>query len=608
MDCLVKLGPFKEIGIDTEGTPKDVWGMSLSVEPGEAEVARCKDHDGLLPFTPIAGCQYIFHNYMWDAQVLAAKGIEIDEDSFHDTMLMAYLLGVEPQALKDLAERHLGRIRKTYEETVGKWVTEYTKAGKPKKKQKLVLQTLDDIPRQQATDYAGGDADDTLSLKPILWAKVQALDLGQIYEIDRKALPLYARMETVGLPIDLPHYQTFGKWLGEDLALRTAELQHEYPDLNPGSASQVSALLFKHLHLPVTKKTPGGVASTNDKILQALKGHHPIVEKIIDWREVQKFKTAFVDKIASYTGPGPLGDLRLFFRLLPTRVVSGRLAAKDPNVLAFPKHSPLGKRFRAGVRAPEGRLLGSWDLNQIELRVLALDSGSTTLIELFNAKGDVHARTAEKIFGVPKADQDDSLHRLPAKAVNFGIPMGMTEVGLAEQMRKNGYPFPELIGVGSTSPKQRREQEAEVCKSWIEAVIDDWGLEPFIADAHAEARRYGYVSDRWKRKRFLPSILSPNPRIREEAKRQAQAFRPQAGARGFYKTIVVRVWREVIKPLRQSGEYIEPLLDLHDDLMLEFDASLIWIKPIVEDIFNTTFSEKVPITCKGKVGQAWSDL
>jgi DNA polymerase-1 len=254
--------------------------------------------------------------------------------------------------------------------------------------------------------------------------------------------------------------------------------------------------------------------------------------------------------------------------------------------------------------------LGSWDLNQIELRVLAIDSESQVLRDIFLTGKDLHAQTAYKIFGVKPEDQDESLHRLPAKAVNFGIPMGMTEIGLAEQMRKNGYQWPELSPTQLYLPKKKLyEIQAEICKVWIDQVLKDWGVTGYLEEKKAQARGEGFVADMWGRRRYLPSVLSPDTKIREEALRQAQSFPMQAGARGIMKQIEARVWREIIRPLWEDGYYIEPLLDIHDDLLLEFEERLEgMLLGLVKSVFETTVTMVIPITCKGKTAQAWGEL
>jgi DNA polymerase-1 len=226
---------------------------------------------------------------------------------------------------------------------------------------------------------------------------------------------------------------------------------------------------------------------------------------------------------------------------------------------------------------------------------------------------DLHTRTAAKIFGVPddRASQDDSLHRLPAKTCNFSIIMGTTGIGLAEQMRKNQYPWPEIdLYLHMHDIKALYQAQAAVCDGWIKTIISDWGIQPYISEKHAQARRYGYVTDMWGRRRYLPSVLSPNKQIREGALRQAQSFGPQAGARGIYKQVVGRVWREVIRPLQQEGRHIEPLMDLHDDLLLEFESGLAdLLKPLVKSYFEGTVEGlPIPILCSAKVGERWSQL
>lgn len=597
--------------LDTEGTPDKPIVYSASSCPGFATV-NYPTHMfiGYLNSRISTGESVTLHYAPWDIQVLDAMGVQIPEDQFHDTNLMAYLLGLEPHGLKALALRHLGMVLKDYEDVVGYEVQEFTKAGKPKKKLTKKFHTLDEIPVKELVAYAGEDADATQQLRPILWQKIKDAGLQEIYEIDRKCLPIYARMEQVGMPLDPEHFALFKVSLEEELEIRTHILQMEYPDLNPGSPDQVAEIMYDHLKIPGGKKTPSGKRfSTNDKLLQALADKHPFVQAIVEWREVAKLKGTFVDNLPKYCRPARDGSgIRLHYKLLPTRVVSGRLAAKDPNVLALPKHSDLGKRFRAGFRAPHGRRLGSWDLNQIELRVLAIDSGSVTLRHLFVTGGDVHALTAQKIFDVAPAVQDGSLHRLPAKAVNFGIPMGMTERGLAEQMRKNKYAWPELAGAKFHNPKSLLDAQAEVCRKWIDDTVELWGIRPYLDSKVQQARDFGFVSDRWGRRRYLASVLSPNKMTRLEAERMAQSFPIQAGARGFYKQIITRVWREVIKPMHHEGYYIEPILDIHDDLLMEFDEDLSgFLETVVTDIFDTTFTEyPVPITCKGKISQNWS--
>lgn len=630
-----------EAGLDTEGQIETPWGWSASFAQGTGSVYKAGVHS---PFGPdwMDKIRWVLHNYMWDSKVCTALGMPIPQDHFDDTQVMAFLLGVEPQALKDLSHRWLGFTRPGFLDLFAEKIPQYGKPGEDRlkvdrktgvptiipgkpgkllKKTKTVIHTMDDgwQPEGVVVDYAGQDADDTLQVKQVLWPRIQALGLEEIYHIDISVLPLYSRMEEVGLPVNLEHYADFSHYLAEELEVKTALLHAEYPGLNPGSADQVAEIMYGHLGIPGGKKTKSGKRfTTNDKIMEALKESHPFVAAIIEWRELAKLKSTFVDALPKHTHYG-----RLLFQLLPTRVVSGRLAAKNPNALAFPKYTVLGKRFRAGVQAPPGRALGSWDLNQIELRVLALDSGSVVLRNAFLTGEDLHYRTALKVFNKPgRGTEGSHPERVAAKAVNFGIPMGLTEVGLAEQMRKHGYKFPELAGKHFATQQARYEAQAKVCQQWIAATIADWGIEGYIKAKHAEARRFGYVSSRGGRLRFLPSVLSPNKQIREAAQREAQAYGPQAGARFFMKQIESRVWREIIQPMNAEGPSaapyrgegphwgrIEPCLDIHDDLLLEFDEDLgPLLHPLIESMVAASFDTEIPITAKGAIGKKWSEV
>ena len=604
------------IAVDTEGTPATPWGWSAATIPGQAVVGTRGVHLHLMPTDRV-----ILHNAVWDLQVLEAMKIEIGDEAVDDTMVLAFLLGIEPQSLKALAYRHLGLQMDEYKEVVGRYVQEFTKTGKPKKKKTFVLGTLDEVPREKAVAYAGADADATLRLFPILKQRVHDLGLDETYEIDRAVLPMYARMESLGLPVDLEHFIAFHADLETALEEKTQEIQRDFPTLNPASPKQVSKVLYQALGLQGGKKTKTGMISTNDKFLEAMVGQHPLVQQIIDWREIDKLRGSFVEKLPDRLRWDETNQVwRLTFRVLPTRVVTGRIAAKEPNVLALPKKSALGHRFRQGIVAPEGKELQSFDLSQIELRVLALDSESGYLIRTFQMGGDIHAGTQQRIYGADTDLADEGLRR-DAKIVNFSIPMGTTEIGMVEQLKRVGsVAFRDAVtalleetmgprGARQLQGKARQEAEHQVAARWIQGVIDLWEITPYIEAKKAEARRYGYVSDRWGRKRWLPSVLSPNRHIREEAFRQAQSFPMQAGNRGYFKLICGRVWREVIRPWNRDGIDIQPLLDCHDDLIYEVPlAQADEAFDTIGGIFNHSFDEIVPIVAKGKRGPVWGDM
>lgn len=487
--------------------------------------------------------------------------------------------------------------------------------------------TLDHVPLDTALHYAGRDSDGTLRLAPILMGRVAACDLGLVYANDLGTVPLIDRMQQIGIQPDLRHFEV----LSGDLAFELVEIQTRIATgltaigwtdpwaFNANSTYQVGELLYEKFALEVLKKTPGGDPSTNDKILEALEEAHPeipLIGDIREYREVYKLKHTFVDQIPSFVHRYPHdGRIHPTFRI--TRVVSGRLAASDPNILAMPKHGKFATRFRAGFTAGPGRYIYSWDLSQIELRVLAHLSQDPVLLDAFRAGKDLHAALAQRIFGVAPKDQDDSKHRLPAKAINFGIPMGMTFRGLTIELKKNGLNVTE-----------------DDAARWLAETMELYaGVPAYQADKVADARRLGYVTDLCGRRRYIGGIRSFDDGVRQEAERFSFSTPIQAGAQEVMKQAEAYVWNDVILPRQHRGEWVEPLIQIHDDIVLEAETRDVSFIPhrdpkkaakggmlaIVGDdslhrqvvhamtkTFRTPFS--VPIKTDGKMGVNWGEL
>lgn len=635
------------IATDTESIGFDgpPWGLSLSCAPGSASVVTVdRDGDRAQASRALETCDLVVvHNAMHDIPVYRKMGIEIRPGHFTDTMVMAYLLCVEPQGLKDLAYRLCGmemddyadvlsdaskRLMRWYleeiesdlddarQEAIGK--TEYNKWIKTIARikdiddpieqrqkfrasdvaQRIVVSvhrqppeaTLDDVPRTRAVRYSGRDADATGRIYPLLDQRIDAMGLRQILDVDLGAIPMYERMQWIGMKIDPTHYVR----MSGELVRAMADIREEITriagwQVNPNSGDQVAKLLFDQLHLPIlkwtdTKKRP----STDDKVLEALEGIHPIIELVRDDREANKMFSAFTERVPGFAD----ADNRVHARFRVTRTATGRLATSDPNVLALPKHSAWGKLFRQGFIPGVGHRLGSFDLNQIELRVLAHESNDTEMVRIYRAGRDIHAERAHQLFGIRPEDQDDSLHRLPIKKVNFGIIMGMTEVGLAEQMRINKVPYDETD-----------------CRTFIRDTFRTWpGAKAWIESKKNEARRYGYVRDMGGRIRYLPGVHSSLPGIRSEAERQAHATPIQSGAQYIMKRWMAVVW-DYLEALRIEGVWVEPWLQIHDDLLLEYDQ---WAGYQVNHAMMESLSLiqgfRIPITCKGIEGPTWGDL
>jgi DNA polymerase I-like protein with 3'-5' exonuclease and polymerase domains len=476
--------------------------------------------------------------------------------------------------------------------------------------------TLDDIPLADAVQYAGEDADDTLRLNPILDKKIEALGLQDVLATDLGIIPMIDRMQTVGLKTDPQYFRDLSLLFQIEMDNILAEITElAGKPVNPRSGDQVAEWLFTDLGLQNRKKTDTGRPTTDDKTLQALLKNPRTSEKgkraidlICEYREVSKLKTSYADVIPGFIGP----DRRLHPHFKLTATGTGRLAAEKPNLLAFPKHSARGKLIRGGFYADEGHSLGEWDLDQIEMRVMAIDAEDVQMITEFLSGVDKHTSTASMIFAKPIDQVDKEIERFAAKAVNFGILMGITEFGLLDQFKKNGS-FRGKETVYNKITEEWEERRIEWTEAECKKLLDDWHraypqASSYQYGKHAEARRYGFVRDMWGRCRWLPDIESDNPYFRAEAERQAQATPIQSGAQGIVKRWMIAVWKR-LPSLWNQGIYVEPLLQIHDALILEFDTEAYdAVNQMMLDALSELQLFVIPITCKGKAGSRWSDL
>lgn len=307
------------------------------------------------------------------------------------------------------------------------------------------------------------------------------------------------------------------------------------------------------------------------------------------------------DRIPDFVNRWP-NDGRVHSTFRTTRVVTGRLAASDPNLLAQPKHGKFAKDFRRGWVAEEGHVLGEWDESQIELRGLAHLSQDPTLLgvyrgEIRNPDGsmiDLHARLAERIFGVKPKDQDKSKHRLPAKLINFLIPMGGTAKGLLVQLRSNGLNVTE-----------------DDAQRWLDETYELYDQVPVYQDRMvAEARRNGYIRCLSGRIRYIGGIRSSDDRVRAEAERFAFSTPVQESAQLIVKQAEKRIWNEVILPLQREGHYVEPILQVHDAIQLEMDEGLQDRVNVMmqETMTNVPITFSVPLVVDGEWGYSLGNM
>ncbi len=671
MDVYASLAGRTRCAVDTEGLPGKAWGLSFSVNAGTGWVIK-KGTEALKAFKKVWARDdmvMVLHNALYDLGVLRELGVT--PKRFTDTMHKAYLLCLEPQQLKLLAKRLCGMEMNSYEEITRdastrlavNYLTEATihewppaaeelvfKENKPprlskkwsvnkridrilndylekdsnvrkrwadlkKKTPELALPielelgempvaTLDDISQKVAVPYSGRDADATTRIDPILDQMIAAMGLEEVLEIDLNCTPMIERMQSVGMMADKEYFERFGRELGREMESLTRQISEVGGlEINPGSGDQLAHLLFHHLGLESKKMTKKKTREAVDvKVMEALRPAHPVVPLLLDFTERKKLKNTYADKLPLWVGED--GRIRSTFR--QTRIPTGRLALSQPNLLAQPVRTELGRRIREGFIAPPGKLLGSWDLNQIEMRVMAHESEDENMLKVFHDPTSLgfHFATCAKIHGIRPEDViKESTEYMMSKNVSFGIIFRISAMGLTAQMHQRGHP-------GWTDDDSQR-------------MIDEWfaiypGVKSFMEAKMAEARRYGYVRDMWGRIRYLEGIRSKVRAIRSEAERQAINFPIQSGAQGVIKLAMAGIWYDVLpafweerpKDEETGMECVEPILQVHDEVVLEFDEDLpTLLDPMIQaQLSGATTKLRVPITASGAWGVNWKEL
>jgi DNA polymerase I-like protein with 3'-5' exonuclease and polymerase domains len=465
--------------------------------------------------------------------------------------------------------------------------------------------TLDDVPLSRAIRYAGRDADGTLRIDGPLDARIDRMGLRGALNADIEAVPMLNRMQVVGMGVDVAFFHAYSAELGVELVIEQGKLDTLVgAPLNVNSTVAVPHYLFDTLNLPIRKRTDSGAGSTNDKILEAMRLDPRIPEharnaigQIQTVREIRKIKSSFADAIPQFVRSGRVHPR---FRIVST----GRLAASDPNLLAFPKHSDRGLRIREGFVAAEGHLLGSCDLSQVEMRFFAIDCGDENMMAQFRLGHDFHlmgaaeklGRNPEEMVAKYKAkDPQTMAERFQQKAINFGILMGITEYGLLDQFQK--------AGLSDYTLDDMRRFLAEWFRQYPAAG-------PYIEGKHCETRRNGFVRDMWGRLRYLPDIYSTNKYTCRAAERQAQATPTQSAAAGFMRRWMKKVWDRQRWVREHEGWYWEPLLQVHDDLITEFDSDRqMAVEKQMADALSDLQWFDIPITTgEPTAGLRWSDI
>ena len=426
-------------------------------------------------------------------------------------------------------------------------------------------------------------ADITGRISPVLRKEVETAGQIQLYEqIDLPLVPVLARMEDAGVKIDRKMLGQLSIDLEKQCDAKAREIhQKAGVTFNINSPKQLGDVLFNQLNLPKpVKYGKGKTISTAVDVLEELSETHEVPRLVLDYRQLSKLKSTYVDALPVLIDPRT-GRVHTTFN--QTGTTTGRLSSTNPNLQNIPIRSELGREIRAAFIAETGHVLLSADYSQIELRLLAHFSEDPLLTEAFRRGDDIHALTASQVFGVPPL-MIDAEHRRRAKAVNFGIVYGLSPFGLSQQ-----------LGI------EQRE-----AKKFIDAYFEKYsGVRRFIDRTLEETRRQQSVKTLFGRSRPIPDINSKNPNMRGFAERTAVNTPLQGTAADLIKVAMIRVDQE----LSSRGLKSRMLLQVHDELLFEVPAAEIEsMRALVREMMENVHPLSVPLLVEIGVGPNWRDV
>ncbi len=415
-------------------------------------------------------------------------------------------------------------------------------------------------------------------LKEILEKELKKNEMLDLFNnIEMPVLEVLADMQFQGVYVDKNDLILYG----EELKLRLDELTKEIHNLageefNVNSTKQLGEILFEKLKLPVIKKTKNGY-STDVETLEKLQGEHEIIDKILEYRQLAKLNSTYIEGMIPYIN-SKTGRIHSYFH--QTVTATGRISSTEPNLQNIPTRIELGKKLRKVFKPAEGKLFVDADYSQIELRILAHVSKDETMVDNFNHDEDIHAQAASRVFGIPLEEVTKEL-RSKAKAVNFGIVYGISDFGLAAQIH--------------TSRKQAKE--------YIEQYLEKYdGIKKFMDNVVEEAKEKGYIETMYKRRRYIPELKSKNYMVRKFGDRVAMNTPIQGTAADIMKIAMINAYKE----LKEKGYKSKIILQVHDELLIETETSeLEKIKELLVNCMENAAKLLVPLKVEVSEGKNW---
>ena len=444
----------------------------------------------------------------------------------------------------------------------------------------------DVVMRQFGAVLGGGPgerADYLQRLAPLLHDQVKEQGLEKVYEeIDLPLSPVLARMERVGIRVEPKELGKMSQAMDQEIRRLEKEIwQMAGAEFNVNSPPQLAEILFDKLNLqPNARRGKAKARSTAAEVLEELAAQHPLPAKVIEFREVSKLKSTYVDALPKLI---QLHTGRLHTSFSQTGTATGRLSSSDPNLQNIPIRTELGRQIRAAFVAEKGKVLLSADYSQIELRVMAHFSKDPVLVEAFRNGEDIHARTAQEVFGVgPLAQTAD--HRRAAKAINFGIIYGLSPFGLAQQ-----------LGI-----------EQKEAAQFINAYFARYrGVKEYLDNLLAETRKTGVAKTLFGRIRPITEITSSQVQLRSFAERTALNSPLQGTAADLIKMAMINIDLRLAK----EGFEAKMILQVHDELLFEAPAKeSAKLQELVKEEMEGVYKLAVPIVVEIGVGPNWRDL
>lgn len=565
---------------DTETTSiksleAELVGIAFSWEVGKGYYVAFPENpreaqeivDEFRPFFESEAIQKIGHNLKYDIKVLSNYQVPVKGMLF-DTMIAHYLVNPDMRHNMDLlAETYLNYSPISIETLIGK-------KGKAQR-------SMRDVAVADQTEYAVEDADVTLQLKKCFEPELELLNAQKLFgELEMPLLKVLATMEIAGITVDVPFLKSLSKELTQDIRKLEKQIyQQAGEEFNLASPKQLGPILFTKLKLidkPKTTKT--GQYATSEDVLATLAKDHPIIADILEWRQLQKLQSTYVDALPMEINP-KTGRVHTIYS--QAVAATGRLSSNDPNLQNIPIRTLRGREVRkAFVVANPDFVLLSADYSQIELRIIAALSGEENMIRAFREGEDIHISTASKVFNVPISEVTRE-QRSNAKTVNFGIIYGVSAFGLSNQTTLSRSEAKALIDAYYATYPQLR--------AYINAQIQ-------------LAQHQGYVETILGRRRYLPDIHSRNQVVRGAAERNAVNAPIQGSAADIIKIAMIRIHQQLEKGNFQT----KMLLQVHDELVFEvYKPELEAVKPLIKTEMEQAYKLAVPLEVEMNTGQNW---